>query len=120
MPPDSTRENPSNPEKKSRKAGSSAVTSVLRMEAMDDTDDAFDLLSKQLMEAREQLRTERLIFLVLAFFALDAYLLTWADGWGMVAFIILQILFMAIVANYLDIPSAKAVFSQLYAILNRR
>ena len=117
MPPDATGENLSESEKKSHKIGSGALTSELKA---GEDDDAFDSLAKQLMQTREQLRTERFLFFALILIALDAFLLTYAAGWGMAAFIILQILFMAILANYLDTPSAKSVFSQLYAVLKRR
>ena len=117
MPPDATGDNPSESEQKSRKIRSRSLTSDLRI---GKDDEASDFLAKQLIQAREHLRTERFLLIAFIFIVLDAFLLTYAAGWGMVAFIALQVLFMAILANYLDIPSAKSVFSQLYAVLKRR
>ena len=93
------------------------VLKIGEADNVDDIDDALDSLAEELAEARESLRTERFLFFALMLIALDAYLLTWGVGWGMMAFVGLQIICMAILANYFDVPSAKAVFNK---VLNRR
>ena len=112
---------PDSEENTSRHRPSESAAPSLKSPAARETKDVDEagLLEKELTEAREKLRTERFLGFVLFLIGLTAYILTWADGLSVVAFVALQIVFLVILANYLKVRAAQRAFNKILIIFTK-